>query len=61
MCHILGLFVAGHNKNRKRIKIGNGIRQTAKAPVDLQILGGFAIYVVGGFEGTVLLLILEKS
>ena len=32
-----------------------GIRQTAKAPDDLQILVGFAIYVDEGFDGFTLL------
>jgi len=29
-----------------------GIRQTAKAPVDLRICGGFTIYVDGGVDGS---------
>ena len=32
-------------------KIIDGIPQTAKAPVDLLIFGGFAIYVEGGIDG----------
>ena len=36
-----------------RLKVlgAGGIRQTAKAPVDLRILGGFAIYVDGAVDG----------
>jgi hypothetical protein len=55
MSHILGLFVAGHNKNRKRIKIGNGFRQTAKAPVNLRISGDFAIKGDWVVDGTFIL------
>jgi hypothetical protein len=33
-------------------KVGaGGIRQTAKAPVNLRICGGFAIYVDGSVDG----------
>jgi len=31
-----------------------GIRQTAKAPVNLRIFGGFAIHVDGGVDGFLL-------